>query len=224
MSHSKAMDAYLEAIYVLRGEGDHVHASHVADYLGVSRPTVSQTLQRMTGQGLVSMGEAKELFLTDEGTIRAEEIVRRHRLLERWLTDQLGLDWADAHVEAGRLENSVSLLVESRLEVLLGHPTTCPHGNVIPGTGYVQPQGVTLSRAPAGEALEVIRIVEVAEEDLELLRFLYRTGFVPGEQVTVETQNRYEAGIPVRVRGDVIALDVAVASRILVRSLSVQEA
>lgn len=219
MNPSNAMDAYMEAIYVLRGEGDHVHASHVADYLGVTRPTVSQTLQKMIRAGLVTTGESKELFLTDDGTHRAEQIVRRHRLLERWLTDELGLDWADAHVEAARLENSVSLLVESRLEEMLGHPTTCPHGNVIPGTGFVQPQGMALAIAPSATPLEVIRIVEVAEEDLELLRFLYRNGFVPGEHLAVEAQNRFEAGIPIRVRGEIITLDADVAKRILVRSI-----
>jgi DtxR family transcriptional regulator, Mn-dependent transcriptional regulator len=217
MSRPSGMDAYLEAIYVLNAEGEQVLASKVADYLNVSRPTVSQTLQRMNQAGYVTSGDNKEIILTDEGVSRAEDIVRRHRLLERWLTDQLGLDWADAHVEAGRLENRVSPLVESRLEELLGHPTTCPHGNVIPGSGYKQPEGVPLSEARPDQTVEVIRIVEVAEEDLDLLRFLYRNGFVPGEKLRLEAQNPYEAGVPVRVRGETISLDSAVAARILVK-------
>ncbi|WAH38458.1 metal-dependent transcriptional regulator [Alicyclobacillus dauci] len=222
MSRPSGMDAYLEAIYVLNAEGEQVLASKVADYLNVSRPTVSQTLQRMNQAGYVTSGDSKEIILTDEGISRAEDIVRRHRLLERWLTDQLGLDWADAHVEAGRLENSVSPLVESRLEELLGHPTTCPHGNVIPGSGYKQPEGVPLSEAKPDQTVEVIRIVEVAEEDLDLLRFLYRNGFVPGEKLRLEAQNPYEAGVPVHVRGESISLDAAVAARILVRPAEAQ--
>lgn len=217
MSRTQAMDAYLEAIYVIQAEGEQVLASKIADYMNVSRPTVSQTLQRMNAAGLVSSGENKEVLLTDDGRKRAEEIVRKHRLLERWLTDVLGLDWADAHVEAGRLENSVSPLVESRLEELLGHPTTCPHGNVIPGSGYVQPKGFPLTEAPVDKPLEVIRIVEVAEEDLELLRFLYKAGFVPGSRVKALAQHQFEAGVSVEVQGDTLSLDSAVAERILVQ-------
>ncbi|EPZ52800.1 MULTISPECIES: metal-dependent transcriptional regulator [Alicyclobacillus] len=219
MPRSHAMDAYLEAIYVLNAEGETVLASKVADYLNVSRPTVSQTLQRMNAAGYVTTGDGKEVVLTESGLARAEEIVRRHRLLERWLTDQLGLDWADAHVEAGRLENSLSPLVEERLAELLGNPTTCPHGNVIPGTGYIQPTGVPLSEVQAGTTVEVIRIVELAEEDLDLLRYLDKTGFVPGERLRVVEQNRFQAGIPVEVRGEVISLDENVALRILVREV-----
>jgi DtxR family transcriptional regulator, Mn-dependent transcriptional regulator len=219
LPQSSTLDSYLEAVYVLDAEGEVVLASRVADYMGVSRPTVSQTLQRMTSAGYVTSGENKEILLTAEGKVRAEEIVRKHRLLERWLTDQLGLDWADAHVEAGRLEKSISPLVEGRLAELLGHPTTCPHGNVIPGTGYEQPKGIPLSDAAPGQEYEVIRIVELAEEDLELLRFLYRNGFVPGGTVKPEPQSPYEAGIQVGVRGETISLDAEVASRVLVRSL-----
>ena len=185
----------------------------------MSRPTVSQTLQRMNTAGYVTTGDGRN-GLTEAGLAQAEKkIVRRHRLLERWLTDQLGLDWADAHVEAGRLENSVSPLVEERLAKMLGNPTTCPHGNVIPGTGYAQPKGIPLSDARPDRTVEVIRIVELAEEDLDLLRYLYKTGFVPGARLKVESQNRFQAGVPVEVRGEVISLDPAVALRILVREV-----
>ncbi|WAH43665.1 metal-dependent transcriptional regulator [Alicyclobacillus fastidiosus] len=219
VSRTNAMDAYLEAIYVIKAEGETVLASKIADYLNVSRPTVSQTLQRMNTAGYVTTGDGKEVVLTEAGLAQAEKIVRRHRLLERWLTDQLGLDWADAHVEAGRLENSVSPLVEERLAKMLGNPTTCPHGNVIPGTGYAQPKGIPLSDARPDRTVEVIRIVELAEEDLDLLRYLYKTGFVPGARLKVESQNRFQAGVPVEVRGEVISLDPAVALRILVREV-----
>lgn len=216
MTAQRALDGYLEAIYVLKAEGEQVIASRVADYLEVSRPTVSQMLQRMQKDGYVTLNDSRELLLTDEGTKYAENIIRRHRLLERWLTDQLGLDWADAHVEAARLERSISPLVESRLEALLNHPTTCPHGNVIPGSGYVGPKGTPLSNVDGPEEVEVVRIFEVAEEDLDLLRFLHRTGIVPGAVLDVEPQSRFEAGIAVRIQGEPISLDIAVANRILV--------
>lgn len=211
-----AMDTYLEAIYVLHAEGEQVLASKVADYLSVSRPTVSQTIQRMASAGYVQTGDTRELVLTPEGRQRAEAIVRKHRLLERWLTDVLGLDWADAHVEAARLENSVSPLVEGRLDEMLNHPATCPHGNVIPGNGFVQPKGMSLAQAPVDQPLEILRIVEIAEEDLELLRFFHRNGLVPGETVRVEQQNPFEAGIPVHVREQTISLQTDIANRIQV--------
>lgn len=214
------LDGYLEAIYVLHAEGEQVIASRVADYLSVSRPTVSQTLQRLQKEKFATVSETREIVLTEVGMERAEEIIRKHRLLERWLTDVLGLDWADAHVEAARLESSISPLVESRLEELLGHPTTCPHGNVIPGSGYVEPKGAPLSTLEEACAVEVIRIFEVAEEDLDLLRFLHKSGIVPGATIEIEPQSRFEAGVAIRVRGEAMSLDLSVAERIIVNKRS----
>lgn len=217
MAERHGMEAYLEAIFVLAGEGVTVFPSVLADHMGVARPTVTQTVQRMTAAGLVDPQKDKEIALTSAGRQRAEVVVRKHRLLERWLTDELGLDWADAHVEAGRLEHNVSPLVEERLYERLGHPTTCPHGNVIPGTGVVLPKGQPLSKLAEDSSAEVIRIIEQAEEDLELLRFLYRNGLVPGNKVRVTRQKSpYEAGIEVEVEGQRVALTEQVAARIVV--------
>ncbi|MCL6630990.1 MAG: metal-dependent transcriptional regulator [Alicyclobacillus herbarius] len=218
MARRHGMEEYLEAIYVLNGEGETVIPSRLADYLGVARPTVTQTVQRLTQSGYVSTGEGKEIVLTESGRERAEQVVRRHRLLERWLTDELGLDWADAHVEAGRLEHSISSLVERQLFERLGHPTTCPHGNVIPGSGASQPQGQPLSEVPAPADVRVIRIVEMAEEDLDLLRFLHRAGIVPGNRLHLTRGlDPYEAGIEVVVGDSTYALDESVARRVLVQ-------
>jgi len=215
MAHG--MEAYLEAIYVIASEGETVLPSKVAEFLGVSRPTVTQTMHRMTTAGYVKPGERKEITLTEDGRKRAEAIVRKHRLLERWLTDVLGLDWADAHVEAGRLEHSVSPLVEARLYEEMGRPNTCPHGNVIPGSGFQQPIGTPLSSIEQPRRVQVVRIVELAEEDLDLLRFLHKTGIVPGADIEVLARmSPYEAGVPITVRGQAIALDRSAARRVLV--------
>ncbi|WP_067930834.1 metal-dependent transcriptional regulator [Alicyclobacillus kakegawensis] len=218
MARKHGMEEYLEAIYVLEGEGETVIPSRLADYLGVARPTVTQTVQRLTQSGYVHTGEGKEIQLTETGRQRAEQVVRRHRLLERWLTDELGLDWADAHVEAGRLEHSISPLVERQLFERLGHPTTCPHGNVIPGSGASQPAGQPLSEVAAPADVKVIRIVEIAEEDLDLLRFLHKAGIIPGNRLHLARGiNPYEAGIEVVVGGATYALDESVARRVLVQ-------
>lgn len=220
MPRTHGVEEYLEAIYVLKAEGEVVLASMLADYLGVARPTVTQMMQRMTANDFVTSGEGREIVLTVQGQEKAEEIVRRHRLLERWLTDELGLDWADAHVEAGRLEHSVSKMVEDRLFERLNHPTTCPHGNVIPGSGASQPAGKPLTAVTAPTFVRVVRIFEQAEEDLDLLRFLHSAGVVPGAQVEVlGNQSRYEAGIPILVGDQSYALDEQVARRILVEEI-----
>ncbi|MCY0888391.1 MAG: metal-dependent transcriptional regulator [Alicyclobacillaceae bacterium] len=221
MTRTHGMDAYLEAIYVLEAEGESVLSSKVADYLEVSRPTVTQTMQRLTAAGLVEVGDSKEILLTEDGRMKAESLVRRHRLLERWLTDELGLDWADAHVEAGRLEHSISPLVERQLFERLGHPTTCPHGNVIPGTGFRQPNGIPLSHLRPGDEAKVVRIVELAEEDLDLLRYFHKSGIVPSATLTVQApQSAYDPSVTVLVVQDSRALPVSlspdVAKRVLV--------
>src|SRR5436189_5352853 len=130
---SEVVSRYLEAIYYMWSEGEPLRSSRLADWLGVSRPTVAVGLRRMTRDGLVSMNGRKEIELTDAGMRAAESIVRRHRIMERWLTDALGLDWVTADEEAARLEHAVSDVVERRLYEALGRPSTCPHGNPIPG-------------------------------------------------------------------------------------------
>ncbi len=221
MPKTHGLEQYLQAIYVLGGEGELVLPSVLADYLDVARPTVTQTVARLTHAGLVSTAEGKGLILTELGMRRAEILVRRHRLVERWLTDDLGLDWASAHLEAGRLEHAISPLVEQRLVEHLGYPTTCPHGNVIPGSGADQQVGLHLSSIVPPARVQVMRIAETAEEDLDLLRFLHQTGFVPGAVLTLlDKSSPYEAGISVQVNDHVYALDEHVAQRVMVLLMS----
>lgn len=220
MPKTHGTDEYLEAIYILQAEGEVVLSSKLADYLGVARPTITQTVQRLTAQGLISAAPGKEIVLTSDGVMRAEMAIRRHRLLERWLTDELGLDWADAHVEAARLEHSISPLVEKQLSTKLGNPVTCPHGNAIPGSGAQQQKGIPLDEVAPPAQVKVIRIVELAEEDLDLLRFLHKAGLVPGATVNIEeAKSPYEAGVHVTVSEQQYALDQKVAKRVLVQAL-----
>src|SRR5216683_2010851 len=196
---SEVVSRYLEAIYYMWSEKEPLRSSRLADWLGVSRPTVAIGLRRMTRDGLVGMNGRKEIELTDAGMRAAEAIVRRHRIMERWLTDALGLDWVTADAEAARLEHAVSEVVERRLYEVLGRPKTCPHGNPIPGHTEAAPREVRLSALDEGDRAAITRVSEVAEREAPpLLAYLHDRSLVPGRQIVVmETDS---LGKTVRVR------------------------
>src|ERR1700682_3454256 len=125
---SEVVSHYLEAIYYIWAEGEPVRSARLADWLSVSRPTVTVALRRMTRDGMVRLNARKEIELTARGDDAAAAIVRRHRIMERWLTDGLGLDWVTADEEAARLEHAVSELVERRRYDRAGRPTPTPTG------------------------------------------------------------------------------------------------
>ena len=185
---SPTIEGYLEAIYNMRDEGKSVIGARLADRLGVSPSTVSATLRRMTRDGLVEVADDNEIHLTTSGRKVAEATIRRHRLLERFLTDYLGLSWHQAHEEAGPLQHALSSLVEASLAEALGNPQTCPHGNPIPGTGAARlpPEAITLDQAQTGQMLVIERITEEGERDLQLLAYLEAHGVVPGARLEVD--------------------------------------
>jgi len=182
---SQVISRYLEAIYYMRAEGETVTNARLADWLAVSRPTVTAGLRRMVRDGLLRGDAGKEVALAPEGERIAASIVRRHRIMERWLTDALGLDWVVADEEAARLEHAISDVVEKRLYEALGRPASCPHGNPIPGYSEPVRGEVTLARL-AGGAATVTRISEVAEREAPpLLHYLHERNLVPGTRLTV---------------------------------------
>lgn len=177
---------YLEAIYYMWSEGEPLRSARLADWLEVSRPTVTVALRRMAGYGMVKMNRRKEIELTAAGRRAAEAIVRRHRIMERWLTDGLGLDWVTADVEAARLEHAISDVVEKRLYEVLGRPRTCPHGNPIPGYSKPAPGEVRLATLASGAQAEISRVSEVAEREAPLLlAYLHERLLTPGRQIAV---------------------------------------
>ena len=130
-----------------------MRSARLADWLSVSRPTVTVALRRMTRDGMVRLDAHKEIELTARGDQAAAAIVRRHRIMERWLTDVLGLDWVTADTEAERLEHAVSQVVEETLYRSLGRPKTCPHGNPIPGHSIMRANEFRLSALRPGDKL-----------------------------------------------------------------------
>jgi DtxR family Mn-dependent transcriptional regulator len=208
---------YLAAIYDLAGSGRPVIGARVAKHMGVSAPTVTEAMHRLTRGGYVKVGRGKSLTLTPRGREIAEVMARRHRLLERWLTDTLGLNWTDAHEEAHRLEHAISPRVEERLAELLGMPSTCPHGNPIPGMATpprVEP--FPLAQAREGTAVVVERITEEAEADKKLLEYLWRNDVRPGRRLTVVEVAPWAGTISTAGDGQTITLGLPAAAKIWV--------
>jgi DtxR family Mn-dependent transcriptional regulator len=147
----------------------------------VSPQAASEMVGRLSQDGLVSLSTAHELALTAEGRRAADAIFRRHALLEWLLTRVIGLGWAESDEEAMRLQGAVSPRVADRIDELLGHPETCPHGNPIDAAAARRrPAGIPLSEAEPGSEVTIYRITEEAEEDAELLRYLEDHGLTPG--------------------------------------------
>jgi DtxR family Mn-dependent transcriptional regulator len=211
---SETAGRYLEAIYYIAHEGEVARPGGLADWLGVSRPTVTVTLQRLARDGWVEVADDRSITLTSGGESAASDLVRRHRILERWLVDVLGLDWAAGDREASLLVRGVSQEVIEHLDQHLGLPRTCPHGNPIPGRGAVPPDLVRLDRMPAGAPAVVARISEVAEHEApQLLRLLHELGVTPGRTVTV---GRLGHVLGIDVDGEAIELDRGAARAVWV--------
>jgi DtxR family Mn-dependent transcriptional regulator len=207
---------YLEAIHYIIHEGEPVRPSRLAEWLGVSPPTVTGVVQRLRDQGQVTIGSDHSLALTPVGELAAASIVRRHRVVERWLTDEMGLDWAAADAEAGRISHYFSEDLVDRIFAKLGQPSTCPHGNDIPGARVLPRQLVSLAELEAGVMAPISRISEVAEHEApQLLRLLDAEQLHLGEMVEVVRSSGSEA-ITVVCRGRRTAMGLGAATAVWV--------
>ena len=181
------LEEYLEAIHELGEEGIVVIQARLAERLGHSAPAVSEMIRRLREEGYVET-RGRSLMLTSRGRSKAESVVRKHRLAERLLTDIIGLPWEKAHTDAGRWEHVISDEVEALLVERLGHPTTCPHGNPIPGSGGIAPQTMVLADRDLGDHVRLERVTELVELDQESLSYLSSHGFLPGTEATVTSR------------------------------------
>jgi DtxR family transcriptional regulator, Mn-dependent transcriptional regulator len=181
------LEEYLEAVHELEEEGTTVIQARLAERLGHSAPAVSEMIRRLRDEGYLEL-EGRSLSLTPTGRAVAESVVRKHRLAERLLTDIIGLPWASSHVEACRWEHVISDEVAERLVVLLGNPTTCPHGNPIPGAGRDERSLTALALAQTGEHVRLERVTEQVEIDRASLTYLSDHGFVPGTEAMVSAR------------------------------------
>src|ERR687895_1294754 len=186
---TEAAADYLMTIRYMHGEGQPVIAARLAERLHVSAATVSEMVTRLVREGLLTVdGDTRQLNLTNHGREAAERTFRRHALSEWLLTEVVGLGWAEADEEALHLQHALSDRVTDRIDELLGHPPTCPHGNPIPRDGHTpdRPSGMRMSDAVGGSTITVLRVTEEAEEDARLLTFLQENGVRPGNTFAVE--------------------------------------
>lgn len=183
---SAVMEDYIKAIYAIGNDtGERVGTSELADYLDVTSPTVSSMLKKLQEQGLVDREEYRGVTLTEEGEIVALEILRHHRLLESFLTEQLDYDWADVHEEADRLEHHVSEELTERIADVLDNPGVDPHGDPIPDADLKLPDAEStnrLSNVEEGDRTVVRRIRHQGDEEL---RYLSAAGIEPGVEIEV---------------------------------------
>jgi DtxR family Mn-dependent transcriptional regulator len=216
---SQTVEDYLQLIYTMHREAESVIPARLKDRMGVSAPTALATLRRMERDGLVNLSRGQQIRLTEDGTLAAESIIRRHMLAERLLVDVLKLEWADAHDEAHRMEHAISPRVEQQLMEMLNHPTTCPHGNPIPGLHGPLPETKPLSDVEEGEKWVINNISEHAEEDYDLMRYLQRSGLVPHTILQIDEVARANGTITVRLNGDkTVAVGLPAAQVIQVRT------
>jgi DtxR family Mn-dependent transcriptional regulator len=183
---SAVMEDYIKAIYAIGSDGEErVSTSALADYLDVTAPTVSSMLKKLEERGLVDREEYKGVTLTEEGELVALEILRHHRLLEAFLTEQLDYDWADVHDEADRLEHHVSEELTDRIAEALGNPPVDPHGDPIPDADLSLPEESETTRlADAGEGERVV-VRRIRHQGDEELRYLADAGIRPGVELAV---------------------------------------
>jgi DtxR family Mn-dependent transcriptional regulator len=211
--HHPAFEEYCECIFELAEDDVDVIQARIAERLHVSRPAVSEMMRRLEAEGLIETD--KGIRLTDDGQLLATKVVRRHRLAERFLTEVLHLSWAEAHHEAGKWEHVMSEAVEQAMDNLLGSPTTCPHGNPIPGSKYVEAKSRPLANVTVGEGFTISRITEELEFTPGLLEFLEASALQPGNAGTI-TAASPDGTLTVEIDGKHVGVGAFASARILV--------
>ena len=171
----------------------------------------------MSRDGLVKIDG--EITLTRQGNEVAEASIRRHRIIERFMSDILGIEWAVAHREAERLQHAISPLIEDKMLAALGHPTACPHGNPIPGmmTTKLPPEAITLDNTQANQTVEILRITEEGERDPRLLDYLQKQSLIPGARIIVQEVVEYTGVVTFKKEEKTIALGLKAAHTIWVK-------
>jgi DtxR family Mn-dependent transcriptional regulator len=192
-----AEEEYLQSLFWLQEAGLPMTGANVARAMQLSAPTVHEMIGRLERDGYITRGADRAIAFTESGAEHAEGIVRRHRLIERFLTDVLGVPWDEVHEEAERLEHAMSPVLEERMLAAIGDAKTCPHGHPIVAGARLQ--GVPLADVEVGASLRVLRFENEAED---LLHYLKASGIEPGMEATLV--ERDEAKVVLGTEGGAI--------------------
>jgi DtxR family transcriptional regulator, Mn-dependent transcriptional regulator len=206
-----AEEEYLQIIFWLEEAGLQITGANIARAMQLSAPTVHEMIGRLEDDGYIERARDKSLAFTARGREEAEAIVRRHRLIERFLTDVLGVPWDEVHEEAERLEHAMSPVLEERMKAAIGDATTCPHGHPIV-EGAREP-GVLLADVEPGARVKVLRFENEAEE---LLHYLKQAGLHPGLEGEIASGDEHE--VVIAVGDDRHAVSRSVAETVSVRA------
>lgn len=212
---SQTIEDYLSLMYVLERDGEPIVGARLAELLGVTPPTVTNTFKRMARDGLITM-EDGGTHLTPQGWVSAKDVMRRHMLME-WMMLKM-LPWSKLHGEAHHLEHAISPEAEAAVYEELGRPQTCPHGNPLPGCEAAVANWIALTETESGQKVTIRRIHELAEENPALLAFLEEKKMMPGAKAVVGEILPFNQTIGVEVRGQTITLGFAVARYIFVET------
>lgn len=225
MAQGHSVDTYLETIYLLSfpiGEYGPVArespalAARVAELLGISRASAGEMLKRLEADGLVERGERKEILLTPAGREAAEKVIRRHRLIERLLTDFMGYTGGEAHERADALADTFSDDMVERIGERLGHPDRCPHGWPV-DPAVEQAENLELVALTDVEPGKEATIVRLAEHDSALLHWFYDEGLIPETQIEVRAVQPAAGQMVVCVAGDERVIGERAAAGLFVR-------
>lgn len=213
------VEEYLETIHSLNEEGTTVIQARIAERLGRSAPSVSEMLDRLSADGYIQRS-GRTIALTQQGKTLADSVIRKHRLAERLLVDVIGLPWHKAHLEAGRWEHVISDEVETHLVELLGNPSTCPHGNPIPGAEPVNdpPPQMSLADVEPGGRVRLERITEEVELDMASLEYLGEHGCIPGRSALVRSRAP-DGTVTLEIDGGTVALGPGITQQMFVAAV-----
>jgi len=225
MAQGHSVDEYLETIYFLafpigeytpRGAGSPPLASRVAEMLHVSRASAGEMLKRLEAEGLIERGARKEALLTESGRERAERVVRKHRIIERLLTDFMGYTGYEAHERADELGDTFDDEMIARIDDKLGHPERCPHGWPV-DPEVEQAENRELAPLASLEPGTKATIVRLAEHDGELLHWFYDQGLVPGTSIVVRATQPAADEVTIGLNGGERAISEKAAAGLFVK-------
>ena len=213
--NSVVVEEYLQMIFSLSAENKPIKSIELSKRMNSSPSTVHATLSRLKRDDLVELNKKKEIQLTENGFQQAESLVRRHRLVETFLCDKLGISWHEVHHHAHYLEHGLTPLVEDKLAVFLDFPDTCPHGTPIPGGDVKLPKGTRpLDEFADGDEVEIVIVNEILEESVELMKFLQDKSIQPGKHHRILEKTNITKTIVLQSKESTATLTFDIAGKI----------